>query len=139
MNQSHFWTLLKHYESQANNTMAMLADKPESIVGKPWDAAHYIRCFRVEDEGIFLDVDTPDWRTCGRLKGLTDANAHPHHWGTALILRGPIQWVGTRTPKAKGLIQMVAQIAPFLNKPQTLDYKEDFAQMTLVLPCSWSP
>lgn len=136
MNWTSLQIILEQYESIAHESMAVLTDTPESIVGKPWDFAHYIHTFRVEENGLFLEVDTYKNRISGRLNGLASVGVQPHPWGCALILKGQLHWKGTCTSKLTGLIKLVAEILPFLSTEKTLNYEKKMEQLTLILPCS---
>lgn len=131
--------LLERWRPRAHDSMAVLGDTPESVVGKPWDRADYIRIFRVEEGRVFLEVDTSERRMSGVLHGLTGARAQAHPWGSALVLQGPLRWVGTQTIKATGLAKLAAGLVPSLGAAQTRAYDAEWSQITLVLPCAWTP
>ncbi len=131
--------VLERWAPLAHDTMGMLDDSPECIKGKPWDYSDYIRIFRLESDSVFLEFDSRDQCTSGRLKGIVGAVAQAHPWGSALILKGPLRWVGTRTQRATGLVKLAAEYLPALGQPKTQAFDETWPKMTLVLPCRWTP
>ena len=123
----------------AHDTMAVLGETPDAAKGKPWDYADYVRVFRVEGQRVFLEVDGQDRRTSGYIEGLRAVHAQAHPWGTALVLEGPLRWVGTRTQGPTGLVKMAAERLPSLGQPKRQPYDAEWPQIILVLPCKWTP
>lgn len=139
MKEVPFLRRLRDYVPRIHNSMAMLVETPESVSGKPWDFSHYVLVFRVEETGLFLKVDTSNDCLSGNIYGLTGVRTQPHPWGSALILVGPLLWVGTRIQRVTGLTKMAADILPFLDTERILDYNVEWRQITLILPCSSLP
>lgn len=129
---------LERWAPLAHDTMAVLDERPEDVKGKPWDYADYVRVFRVDGPELFLEVDGRN-RTSGHIKGLVGVHAQAHPWGTALVLEGPLRWVGTRTLGPTGLVKLAAELLPALGESKTQLYDVAWPQITLVLPCTWSP
>ena len=125
---------LKAWEAVANDTMAVLAETPGSVIGRPWDNAHYLHEFRVEGSTIYLKAAVSNRCISGCLIGLTDISVVGHPWGTALILHGPVRWVGTQIIQPRGLLRMISRYLPFLGAPKQSPYDGEWPQMTLVLP-----
>lgn len=133
--------LLQRWVPVAHDSMAVVGQEPGIARGKPWDYADYVCAFRLDGEGIFLEVENVGctMRTAGLLKGVTGVDAEAHPWGTALRLEGPLRWVGTRTQRATGLVKMAAGILPSLGRPKTEKYDVGWPQINLILPCKWTP
>ena len=129
--------LLERYAELAHDSMGVLSDSPDGPLGKPWDFSHCIRAFRVDEERVFLEIDTNTERIAGALEGLTGASAHAHPWGTALVLQGPLRWVGTRAVKPRGLTKLLSDILPSFGSWRQTMYDKEWQQIVLILPCSF--
>jgi hypothetical protein len=130
---------LERWAPLAHDTMAVLDETPEAVRGKPWDYADYVRVSRLDGQELFLEVEGQDRRTSGHIKGLVGVHAQAHPWGTALVLQGPLRWVGTRTLGPRGLVKLAAELLPALGQPTSETYDAQWPQIVLVLPCAWSP
>jgi hypothetical protein len=134
--------LLERWVPVAHDSQAVLGEEPDCAKGKPWDNPGHVCAFRLDGEGIFLEVQlnvNGDLRIAGLLKGVTGVHAEAHPWGSALCLDGPIRWVGTRTQKRMRLLFLLAGIKPALGQARTEKYDLVWPQLTLVLPCRWTP
>ena len=134
--------LLERWVPVANDSQAVLGEEPDCAKGKPWDNPDYVCAFRLDGEGIFLEVQlnvNGYLRIAGLLKGVTGVHAEAHPWGSALCLDGPIRWVGTRTRRRMRLLFLLAGIKPALGQAKTEKYDPVWPQLTLVLPCTWTP
>jgi hypothetical protein len=125
---------LTGWEVVANETVAVLAETPDSVDGKPWDNADYIHDFRVENHGVYLDASVSNRRISGDLTGLTGVSTVKHPWGAALILHGPVRWAGTQIIQPRGLVRMISRYLPFIGASQKVAYECEWPQMVLVLP-----
>jgi len=138
--------VLERWAPVAHDSMAVVGEEPDCAKGKPWDKPDYVCAFRLDGEGIFLEVSlnvghniTGGLRIAGLLKGVTGVHAEAHHWGSALRLDGPIRWVGTRTKPRIRLLFGLAGITPALGQAKTEKYDVIWPQITLILPCTWTP
>ena len=134
--------LLERWVPVAHDSQAVLGEEPDCAKGKPWDNPGHVCAFRLDGEGIFLEVQlnvNGDLRIAGLLKGVTGVHAEAHPWGSALCLDGPIRWVGTRTQKRMRLLFLLAGIKPALGQARTEKYDLVWPQLTLVLPFRWTP
>ena len=122
------------WEVVANDTVAVLAETPDSVSGKPWDNSDYIHTFRVEKHGLYLDVSVSNRRITGEITGLNRVSTVKHPWGAALILHGPVRWTGTQIIQPRGLMRMFSRCLPFIGEPKKAAYVGELPQLVLVLP-----
>ena len=87
--------LLERWVPVAHDSQAVVGEEPNCAKGKPWDNPGHVCAFRLDGEGIFLEVQlnvNGYLRIAGLLKGVTGVHAEAHPWGSALCLDGPIRW-----------------------------------------------